>query len=165
MPAPNRSPRAVHVVQQPGHFRAAEIGVQQKPRAFGHHGLMPLGLEPLAQCGGAPVLPDNRVMDGLAGLAVPDQRGFPLIGDADPGDLFGLDPGLLHHRAAGAGRRGPKVRRIMFDPARGRVMLGKLFLRHGCHAQVTVKQDRAAGCGALIDGQNIAHLSPLGLVA
>ena len=36
-----------------------------------------------AGVGGAPVLPDDGVVDGPAGRAVPDHRGLALIGDAD----------------------------------------------------------------------------------
>ena len=43
-------------------------------------------LQPLAEVGGAAVLPDDRVVDRLAGLAVPDDRRLALVGDADRGD-------------------------------------------------------------------------------
>ena len=41
----------------------------------------------LAQRRGAAVLPDDGVVDRLAGGAVPDTRGLALIGDADAGDV------------------------------------------------------------------------------
>ena len=37
--------------------------------------------------GGAPVLPDDRVGDRLAGRAIPDDGGLALVGDADRGDV------------------------------------------------------------------------------
>jgi hypothetical protein len=43
----------------------------------------------------------------------------------------GADPGLLDHRT-GRGRDGrPQIGRVMLDPARGGIMLGKFFLRGG----------------------------------
>ena len=37
----------------------------------------------LAVIGRAAVLPNDGGMNGLAGLAIPQQRGFPLVGDPD----------------------------------------------------------------------------------
>jgi hypothetical protein len=41
---------------------------------------------------GPPVLPNNSVVNGLAGVAPPHQRGFALVGDAHCGDLLGIQP-------------------------------------------------------------------------
>ncbi len=38
--------------------------------------------------GGAAVLPDDGVVDGLAGLAVPHNSGFTLVGDTYSCDVF-----------------------------------------------------------------------------
>jgi hypothetical protein len=48
--------------------------------------------QPQALIGGAPVLPDDRGMDGFAGLPVPDDGGFALVGDADRGNLLSRNP-------------------------------------------------------------------------
>jgi hypothetical protein len=37
----------------------------------------------------AGVLPDEGVVEGLAGPPIPDQRGLALIGDADGGEVLG----------------------------------------------------------------------------
>ena len=44
---------------------------------------MPLVFQIGADFRRAPVLPDNGLVDGLAGLALPHHRGFALVGDAD----------------------------------------------------------------------------------
>ena len=49
---------------------------------------MALTPEALAEVGGATVLPDDRVVDKFARLAVPYDRCFALIGDADRGHVL-----------------------------------------------------------------------------
>ena len=48
----------------------------------------------VASCGGAPILPDDGVVHGLAGLAIPDDRGFALVGDAHAARSRGRTPAL-----------------------------------------------------------------------
>ena len=52
-------------------------------------GSCPARAQRVADVGGAPVLPDDGVVDRLAGGAVPDDGGLALIGDADAGDVLG----------------------------------------------------------------------------
>ena len=52
-------------------------------------------LQRVAHGRGAPALPDNREVDGLARRPVPDERGLALVGDADRGDVLAADPGGL----------------------------------------------------------------------
>ena len=49
----------------------------------------PCLLQLLAERRGAPVLPDDGVVDRLAGRLVPDDDGFALVGDADRRDVGG----------------------------------------------------------------------------
>ena len=80
-------PGAVHVVEDPGGFGAREIGVQLESGG----GSDAAGFSRMAQFitdgGGTPVLPDDRVVDGLAGGAVPDHGGLALVGDANRSDV------------------------------------------------------------------------------
>src|SRR3546814_14982608 len=73
-----------------------------------------LGTQLLAESGGAAVLPDDRLVDGRTGLAVPDHRRLALVGDADGGDLLGartsVCQGALHHRQ-GIAQNGRAARR------------------------------------------------------
>ena len=82
-------PRALHMVENPRHFRAGEIGIKQQPGFGGEKLFMSLGFQSGADLRRAPVLPDNGLVDRLARLALPHHRGFALVGDAEAADIFG----------------------------------------------------------------------------
>ena len=82
------------VVQQPFEFGSRKIGIDQQA-GFGLDGF---GQATLAQLGayrlGAAVLPDDGMVDGQAGSAVPDDRRLTLVGDAHGMNIAGAEPGL-----------------------------------------------------------------------
>ena len=84
---------AGHVVEQPGDLGGGEVGIEQQAGLGGDGRLVAGILEGAAHLGGAPVLPDDGAMDGLAGAAIPDQAGLALVGDADGGDVARLQAG------------------------------------------------------------------------
>src|SRR5512138_2610223 len=75
--------RTRHVVEDPGYFAAREVRVDHEPGATRDERLFAPGFERIAELGGAAVLPHDRVVDRLAGFAVPHDRGFALVGDPD----------------------------------------------------------------------------------
>ncbi len=86
----------------------------------------------------APVLPDQRGMQRLAGRALPQDGGFALVGHADGADVRCLQSGSGNGAARAVELALPDFLRVMFDPA----WLGKMLLqRHLRHA------DRLAICG------------------
>ena len=78
-------------------------------------GSWPLRRASRADAGGAAILPDDRVVDRLAGRAVPDHRGLALVGDADGGDVLRREAGLRHSVRA---RSRPRSTRSPPDRAR-----------------------------------------------
>src|SRR5690242_13939775 len=103
----------------------------------------PVLAQRLAQWRGAAILPDNRVVNRLAGGALPDHRGLALIGDADPGDVAGREPGFGECLAHGVDHRAPNLLRVMLDFAGRRIDLAQLALRDGKRRQRRVIHDRA----------------------
>ena len=86
---------AGHMVQQPAQLAAGKIGIDHQPGlARDRVRQCPARFSSSQKLGRAAVLPDDGVVDGCAGLAVPDHRGFALVGDADGGDVAGLQAGL-----------------------------------------------------------------------
>ncbi len=82
-------------------------------------------------------------MNRFAGLAVPQHRGFALIGDADGGDIGAGDPGFLERSLGGGQLCFPDDSGIVLHPAGLGENLGELLLRHGFHAAGTVKDNGA----------------------
>ncbi len=67
---------------------------------------------------GACVLPDEGIVEGLAGLAVPQERGFALVGHASAARIGGGEALLLQRlENHGAGVE-PDLNRIVLHPAR-----------------------------------------------
>ena len=86
-PPPPRARR--HVVEQPGDLGRGEIRIEQqagRARSRASRGRRARSAAQ-ASCGAA-VLPDDGVVDRLAGRAVPDHRGLALVGDADRRDVL-----------------------------------------------------------------------------
>ena len=76
-----------YFVEQPLQLGARKVGVQDQPGFLLDQFCVALLLERITAARGSPVLPDDGVGDRLAGLAVPQQRGLALVGDADGKNL------------------------------------------------------------------------------
>ena len=132
-----------HMVQDPRHFGAREVRVQDEPGSLLEKGFQTLGPQRRAGGLGAPVLPHDGMVQRLACAAVPHHRGLALIGDANAGDVAGLQSGVLQC-LSGRGQLGlPDFRCVMFHPARLRVNLTEFALRHGHDAALAIKDDAA----------------------
>src|SRR4029079_13571138 len=107
--------------------------------------------------GGAPVLPDDRFVDGLAALPVPDNGGLALVGDADGRDVGGRG-GRLGERCffrfdGGA----PQIFGLMLDPARSREMLREFLLGDSGDGKVGPEQDGACRCRTLVERKYVGR--------
>jgi len=78
---------AGNVVEDPRDLGGREIGIDEKPGLLLNAFTMTFGSEALAEVGGPAVLPDDGIAERLSGFAVPDNRGFTLVGDADCRDI------------------------------------------------------------------------------
>ena len=141
-------PRPRHMVENPRDLRSRKIGVKQQARARGKHGLEPLVLEPRTQPRGAPVLPDDGIVDRLACAPVPDHGRLALVRDPDRTDRRqcpAFDRALDDMQ-----RRLPDLLRVMLDPAILRIDLPVLLLGRTQDRPVGAEQDGAARGGALV---------------
>src|SRR5690554_6213763 len=149
---------AGHLVEDPAQLAGREVGVDQQAGAGRHLRLMAGGLEPGTEIRGAPVLPDDGRMDGLAGRRIPYQGGFTLVGDADGTQVAGLQSGIGQGLAAHRQGALPEVLGGVLDPAVLREMLGKFLLGAGYRATAGGEDDRPGAGGALVDGKEVvAH--------
>jgi len=108
------------MVQNPGDFEGAGEGRRQQAGLLAH----PLGAavceEGVAPVARAQVRPDDGRIDRPAGFAVPEQRRFTLVGDADSRDVVRFKPGRGDGFGGDAGLRRPQLHRVLLDPARTR---------------------------------------------
>ena len=87
MPGLGRVARTVDVIENPAHLAAREVGVDPKTRAARDERLVAARAQTVAEVRGAPVLPDDGVVDGLAGPTIPHDGRLSLVGDPDGGDV------------------------------------------------------------------------------
>ena len=146
--------RALDVVEQPGDLGGGEIGIEQQPGLGRDRRLVPCLLQRPAHVGRASVLPDDGAVDRLAAAPVPDEAGLALVGDADGGNVAGVELGGGHRLARRLHRGAPDVLRIVLDPAGSWIVLGKLALPRPERAQLGTEHDGAARRRTLIDRQN-----------
>ena len=149
--------RAVDVVEDPPDLGAGEVGVDHEAGLLLEEVGVALVLELVAEAGRAPVLPHDRVVDGLPRLPVPDDRGLALVRDPDGGDVLGGQP-LARERLRGdAGLGGPDLVGVVLDPPRLGEDLLELPLRDRLDLAFFVEEDRARAGGALVEGEDVGH--------
>ncbi len=91
------------ILQNPVHFGCGKIRIEAQARFPCHHWLDAVALQRLAELRCAAILPDDGVVNALAGVTVPDQRGFALIRDANSRNVSGRRRRFLN--GAGCHRR------------------------------------------------------------
>src|SRR4029453_19684602 len=98
-------------------LRAREVGCERQPVVEPEAILAAVVRQLGADLVGTRVLPDDRVEDRLAAVAVPDHSGLALVGDPERRDVVGPGPGLaqgsIHNVAAAL----PDLRRVVVDPS------------------------------------------------
>ena len=80
-------PGAGNIFKKPAQLQAAEVGTQRQSGLRPEAVLPTLAGEARDIFGNPRVLPNNRIRNRLAGLALPKDGGLPLIGDADGGQI------------------------------------------------------------------------------
>ena len=143
--------------EQPFELGAGEIGIDQQAGDVDEVRLHAIGAHLLAPGGGSAVLPDDGVAETRAGVRVPKEGGFPLVGDADGGDRRRFDAasrdGLL---PCGQGRR-PQRFGILLHPGILGIHPLEGALRGTDLAAPLVEHDCARARCALIDGEYVRH--------
>ncbi len=140
-----------NVLQEPANLQGAEVGGKRQAGL----GAKAVGTTLLGEFGDhafhAGVLPDDGVADGESSIFVPENRGFALIGDADGGQILGLQDILLHGLADDVLGATPDFFGVMFHPTGRRIDLFVLLLCLRDDAAGAVKDDEASAGGALIE--------------
>src|SRR4030081_1712288 len=141
------------VVEDPFDLRSREVGGQRKAH-LGTKAVLPtLAAELLDDLVGASVLPDDRVVDRLACLAVPHHRGLALVGDADGRDVLSvyLREGALYDPLGPL----PDLHRVVLYPTWLRIDLLMFLLRDGDDLAAVVEDHEASARGPLVDRRRV----------
>ena len=148
-PRHGRGAQPGDLVEQPAQPRRGEVAGHRQP---GDRGDLRRGVREVGDdaCG-AGVLPGDRVGERATGVPVPDDRGLPLVGDADRDDVRGRE-------ACGAQRLGdhpqhvaPDLRGVVLDVARRGWNCRCSSWPTPRHAAGVVEQEAAGGARALVD--------------
>ena len=141
----------IDIVQDPFEFRPREIRIEDQPSALTDQRLVAVSLQFRTQLGSTAILPDDRVVDGFSGLAVPDNHRLALVGDADRRDLAAVGVGCLFQRGDGIA---PDILGIMLDPAGLRVMLREFASHRLARDAVGAERHAPSRSRALVDCQD-----------
>src|ERR1035437_2818259 len=143
--------RAGNVVQDPRDFAGREIGIDQQAGALLDQRTVTFTPEALAEISGAPVLPDDRVVDGFPSLAIPHDRGLALVGDADRSDFAWWRASLSQDLESHCDLGGSDLLGIVLDPPGLRKDLIKFPLGGRANGSFLIEQESSrTGC-ALVE--------------
>ena len=99
-------------------------------------------------------------MNGRAGRAVPHDRGFPLVGDADSRDVARRETCFHEYLTRGIELRLPDLQRVVLHPSRLGKDLLEFFLGDGADGAVVIEDDGAGAGGSLVEGEDSAAHGP-----
>ncbi len=140
--------------QQPLDLRAGEVRVQDEARALAHERLVPLRAQLVAAGRGAPVLPDDRAVERLAGRRIPHADGLALVRDADRREPAVRDAGVGQRLERERPRDVPDLLRVVLDPAGPGEMLLDLAVGAAHELGLVVEHEAGAARGALVDRED-----------
>ena len=96
-------------------------------------------------------MPDDGIVDRLAGGLLPDDGGLALVGDAHRGDVFGIDVGLFESAGNDFLDAFPDFHGIVLDPAGLGIDLLVFFLIDADDLAGMIEDHKAGAGRALID--------------
>jgi hypothetical protein len=130
---------------------ARKVRRWREPRARAHQ-LPSLGaIQRADDAVGARVLPDDRVVPGLAGLRVPDDRRLALVRDTDGGKIPGVEAGVAERASNDGVRALGNLARVVLDPSRPGHDLLVLELMSRDFGARRVEDHEPRACRALVE--------------
>ena len=132
----------IQMIQQPGQLGAGKIGIGNQSRLPADHFPVAFLQQPFHVVGGAAALPHNSVVNAGAGFPIPQQGGFPLVGNADGRNVPHVHATQLHRFTKCRDLGGQNIVGIMLHPARLGIVLWKFHALGGQHVPCRVEYNR-----------------------
>src|SRR5208283_985813 len=126
-------PRAWNVFKDPANLRPRKVRVDHEPGLFLDKRDKTICAHLIADRSGASVLPDNRVEDRVARVAIPNHGRFALVCDADCCNIFVANGRAADGFGSDANLACPNLVCVMFHPAWLWEDLSEFFLGNGEH--------------------------------
>src|SRR5262249_2298221 len=76
-------PCSIYMIKKPSRFGGGKVGIEKQPSAAREHCFVPVLLQSFANIRRTTILPNDGIVDRAAGEAIPDNRRFTLIGNAE----------------------------------------------------------------------------------
>ena len=130
---------AGHMVHDPFQLRTGKIGVNEQSRLFRHRFPQALRLQPVTDLRRPAALPHDGVVYRATRPPVPQNGRFPLVGDANGGNVCGAGADTGKRLSGNGQLRFKNFIRIVLHPAGLWENLGKFLLRHGTDIPRLVK--------------------------
>jgi hypothetical protein len=152
-----------NVVENPLHFGTGEVGGQGEADLFAEPVLADVAFKLFTDFVGAGVLPDDGVVEWFAGIFVPNDGGFALIGDTNSNDVGGGEVAFLHRAFDDVLGARPNFHGIMFHPAWFGIDLF-VFQLVAADRLASVVEDHAAGTGCTLVNRGYVILGHFSLL-
>ncbi len=143
---------ARHVVEQPSQLQSAEVARERQARAGAKTVLAAVARIGCDKLVGPGVLPYEGIVERRAGCAVPEDRRFALIRDADRLDVTARSAGIIDGLGYHLPGVSPDLIGIVLDPTGLRKDLLVLLLRNRHDLAGLAEKDETRARRALIDG-------------
>src|SRR5579862_822115 len=131
--------RARNILQKPGDLAGREVRIDEEAGTLLDKRTAAIVAKAVAEIGGAAILPDDRVVNGLSCFSIPEDRRLALIGNSDRGDVAGLGSSLRDRVERHRDLRRSDLLGIVFDPAGLRIDLLKFPLGNRAHSSIAIK--------------------------
>src|SRR5262249_16366906 len=165
IPGAEGRPARLRAASQPGlrleqvrDLRPGEVGIEDEAGFRAESLLVTVALQTLADRSRHAALPHDRVGDGFARSAIPEDRGLALVRDAEGGHVLRGRSGALERLPRRREPRGPDRLRVVLDLSGSGEDLRELPLGRCDGQPVASEDDRAAGRRAGIESEEVpAH--------
>ena len=143
------------IFQKPANLGAGEIGIDDQT-GFAADGIhQSFSLQCIAIRSSPAALPYDGVVNRSAGIFIPDDGGFPLVGDANSRNVGSFHTGVAHCLLGNFQLGGKNLVRIVLHPTGLGENLGKFLLGNAADVTCFVKENAAVGGGTGVQCHNI----------